>query len=235
MSSIKTKAIVIKTADVKDKDKLVYLYSLEQGMITASFKGVKGEKAKLKSAKELFCFGDFVIEQSKNLNIVIGVDIIDNFFDLTKDLDSYYEGCAILDIVGKTIKEANPLLFIEIIKALKTLCYDKIRKYYCIDKFLISIFKASGYGFLTDRCSSCNSLLSMRYFNLDSGSIVCPACKTAFCLPLTNACYSGLRILDSTPYEKLKHLKLGGMAEVQAYNLLCKNFQWRTGFTVINF
>ena len=235
MATLKTKAIVIKSTDSKDKDKIIHLFSLENGIMLASMRGVKGDKAKLKSAKEIFCFGDFVIEQTKSINIVTSVDIIDNFYDLSKDIDRYYEGCAILDIVDKIAKESDPQLFIEIIKALKTLCYDQVKKYYCIDKFLLAIFKALGYGFITDRCPSCNSLLNIRYFDFNDGSFVCPACKTALCQQVSNACYASLRILDSTPYDKLRLIKLGGMGEVQAFNFLSKNFQWRTGFTLIEF
>ena len=66
MASTKVKAIVLRAANVKDKDKFLQLYSLEQGRITVSMRGVRGDKAKLKSAKEIFCFGEFVIETAKN-------------------------------------------------------------------------------------------------------------------------------------------------------------------------
>ncbi len=234
MSTTKVKAIVVSGTKVKDKDKILNLYTLEQGNICVSMRGVRGDKAKLKSAKEIFCFGEFVIEQTKNINIVTAVDIIDNFYDLSKDIEKYYEGCAILDIVDKLFQEANAQLFIIVIKALETLCYDKVKKYYVLDKFLLDIFNAMGYQFLSNKCSSCNAVLGNKYFNLDVGEIVCPACKTASCIKVSEACYSALRILNSTSYDKLFSLKLGGMGEVEAYNLLSQNFQWRTGYKLIN-
>ena len=234
MASTKVKAIVLKGNNNKDKDKLLHLYTLEQGKMIVSMRGVRGEKAKLKSAKEIFCFGEFVIEQSKNTNIVTAVDIIDNFYDLSKDIEKYYEGCAILDIVDNMFQEINPPLFVNIIKAIKTLCYDKVKKYYVLDKFLIEIFSAMGYSFLTENCSSCKAKLSSRYFNLEIGEIVCPSCKTMTCIPISDACYSSLRLLNNTPYERLVTLKLGGNGEVQAFDLLSKNYQWRTGYKVID-
>ena len=234
MASIKTKAIVLKSMSVRDKDKLVSLYSLDLGKIYVSMKGVRGEKAKLKSAKEIFCFGEYLLEQTKNNYIVTGVDIIDNFYDLSKDIDKYYEGCAILDILDKVEAQPNPPLFIETIKALKTLCYDESKKYYCISKYLISIFTSMGYKFLSDRCSSCGCKLGAKYFNLDIGEIVCPACKTAMCVPISDNCYSSLKILDMTDYENLKNIKLNEPGIIQAFNLLCKNFQWRTGYQILN-
>ena len=233
MASTKVKAVVIKGVNVKEKDKIIYLYSLEMGKISVSMRGVRGEKAKLKFAKEPFCFGEYYLEEAHNTYIVTAVDVIDNFYDLSKDIEKYYEASAILDIVDKTTGESNPQVFIELIKALKTLCYEDVKKYYVIDKFLLSLFGAMGYQFLSDRCSSCNSLLGLKYFNLDIGDIVCPACKTSACIPISDACYSALRIIDSTPYEKLSSVKLGGMGEVQAYNLLGQNYEWRTGYSLL--
>lgn len=234
MASTKVKAIVLRAANVKDKDKFLQLYSLEQGRMTVSMRGVRGDKAKLKSAKEIFCFGEFVVETTKNSNIVTAVSIIDNFYDLSKNIEKYYEACAILDIVDKVAKEPDPRLFITIVKALETLCYDNVKKFYVIDKFLLDIFSAMGCSFITEKCSSCGSTLASRYLNLDIGELVCPACKTAACVAISDACYSVLRILSSTPYNKLATLKFGGMGEMQAFNLLSKNYEWRTGYTLIN-
>ena len=234
MSTVKVRAIVLKNMSLKEKDKLVCLYSLELGKIYVSMKGVRGEKAKLKSAKEIFCFGEFILEQTKTNYIVTGVDIIYNFYNLTKDIDKYYEGCAILDIVDKVESQPNPPLFIEIIKALKTLCYDDVKKYYCICKFLIDIFAGMGYNFITSECSSCKSQLLHKYFNLDFGELVCPACRTALCVPISEACYSSLKILNMIDYEKLKNLKLNEPGTIEAYKLLCKNFEWRTNYQVLD-
>lgn len=231
----KVKAIVLGGVNIKEKDKLIQLYTLENGKITASMKGVRGEKAKLKSAKEPFCFGEFIIEEGRGTNIITSVDIIDNFFEITKNIDKYYEGCAILDVVKKIATESNPSLFVELIKALKTLCYDDVKKYYVIDKFMISLFSAMGYDFLTEKCSACRGKLSSKYFNLDVGEIVCPSCKTSLSTPISNACYSAIRVLNNTDYEKLSTIKIGGNGEGQAYNLFCQNFEWRTGLKMINF
>ena len=232
--STKVKAIVIGGTNIKEKDRIITLFSLERGKISASMKGVRGEKAKLKSAKELFCFGEFIIEEGKNINVITSVDVLDNFYDLTKDIDKYYEGCAILDIINKVVVEPNPALFIETIKALKSLCYDKLSKFYVIDKFLITIFKAMGYDFITDKCSTCGAKLGNRYLNLDIGEIVCTNDKTSMCISVTDACYSAIKIFDMTDYEKLPTIKIGGNGEAQAFSVLSQNYEWRTGYKVLN-
>ncbi len=235
MAITKVKAIVLGGVNIKEKDKLITLFSLEKGKIAISMKGVRGDKAKLKSAKEIFTFGEYCIEEGK-INIITAVDIIDNFYDLSKDIDKYYEGCAILDIVNKiSINQSNPALFIELIKALKTLCYENVRKYYVFDKFMLSILKNMGYGFLSDKCSSCGTNLEHKFFNYDVGEIVCARCQNSLCEKLSDATFSAMKMLDNIDYEKLSTVRLGGMGEVQTYNILTKNFLFRTGQNLINF
>ncbi len=231
MATTKVKAVVVGNTNVKEKDKLITLFTLERGKMIVSMRGVRGEKAKLKNGKEIFSFGDFIVEEKGN--IVTAVDIIDNFYDLSKDIDKYYEACTILDIVAKVASEPNPLLFIELVKALKTLCYENLKKYYVVDKFLLSILKGMGYGFLTDKCSSCGGTMLQKYFNFEIGEIVCVSCKNALCESIPDSAYSAMRILDMTDYEKLSTVKLGGMGEVQAYNILSKDYMYRTGYKCI--
>lgn len=234
MASTKVKAIVVGGTNVKEKDRLLTLFTLEKGKMTVSMKGVRGDKAKLKSAKDTFTFGDFIIEEGKFSNIVTSVDVVDNFYALTKDIEKYYEGCAILDIVSKvSTEEPNPFLFIELLKALKTLCYEDVKKYYVFDKFLLDVLNGMGYRFLSENCSSCGAKLEIKYLNLQIGELVCPLCRNSFSEQISNACYSAMKILENTDYEKLSTIKLGGMGEVQAYHLLSKNFEYRTGYKIL--
>ena len=209
MSSYKINAIVLGGTNVKEKDRLLRVFSLEQGKLTLSLKGVRQEKSKLK-----------IGEKGREIDIVTGFDVIDNFSGLTKDIEKYYEGCAILDLLNAVASGANPPLFIEVISALKTLCYENLPKYYIIDKFLLSLIDALGYNFLTENCSSCQVRLTKRYLNLDIGEIVCPSCRNQNCVAISEACYSAMKLLSSSSYEKLSTIKLGGDGEKEAYNIL---------------
>ena len=231
MGSTKVKGVVIASKDFKEKDRLITLYTLEQGKMSCMMRGVRGEKAKLKAAKEVFSFGEYIIENTKGMNIITQVEVIDSFFELTRDLDKFYEGCALVDIVGKiSSEESDPRLFIELVKCLKTLCYENVHKLYVLDKFLIRVFESLGYSFITDKCSSCKAKLTgKKYFNLDIGEFVCAACKNDTCVLVSDACFGALKLLSSTDYDRLSSIKLGGDGEKECLRLLEKNFEWRMG------
>ncbi len=230
MSKTKVKALVIGAKDSKEKDKLVTLFTLEQGKLFVYFRGVKGEKAKLKEAKELFTFGEFVLEEGKFGNIVTEANIVDSFPLLRRDLNKYYEACSLLDVVNKVVKEPSPYLFIQALKALKAICYEEAPKHYALIKFLILIFEVSGFGLNFDLCASCKSKLTgKKYLNIEYGEIVCANCKQLTSIEISPVVLSALKIFKQTPFEKLKSVKIGGGGEQKALNLLSENFEWRFG------
>lgn len=233
MATIKTKAVVLGGVNIKEKDKLVDLFTLEEGRMTVSMKGVRGEKAKLKMAKEPFCFGEFVIEKGSGSGVVTQVEIIDNFYDLTKDLDKFYEGCAILDLARAVANESDPRIFIELLQALKTLCYENVRKYYVFDKFLLKITEILGFSFDKTNCESCKANLNLAHFDLNKGCLVCPNCKTENSIKVGKDTLKALQILSETDYDKLASLTLAVTSEKEVLKILALNLEWRVGVRVL--
>ncbi len=234
MATIKTKAIVLGNINYKEKDKLVDLFTLEEGRLAVSMKSVRDSKAKLKMAKEPFCFGEFIIENTKGNNIVTQVEIIDNFYDLTKDIDKFYEGCAILDLIKSVATDqSDSFIFIELLKALKTICYENVKKYYVFDKFLLKITEIMGYSFVFEKCSSCDATLKIVYFDLNKGSFVCPNCKTENSFKVGFEAYKSLQLLKDCDYDKLKTLCLVNNTEKEILKILALNLEWRAGLKIL--
>ncbi len=229
MASSKVTAIVIGGTDVKEKDRIINLFTLEKGVIPAVLRGVRGNNAKLKSAKDVFSMGEFILEEGNHMAVITGFEMVDNFYNLTTNLDKYYEACCLLDIVNKAVKEPSSRMFYELIKALKVICYDNVRKYYCVDKFLLTLFDDAGYGFISNKCSGCGQKLKERFFNVDIGAYVCDVCRNSQALFVPETCAAAIKLISSTDYDKLKTVKFAKRGEEQAYNLLKYNFFARYG------
>ena len=232
LDTIKTRAIVLSSIDYKEKDKFVTLFSLEYGLITAKLKSVKASTAKLKFAKEPFCFGEFIIQ--KPANVITSVEVIDTFYDVTKSLEKFYNACAIVEIVKKAVQEGetNQPLFVSTLKALGTICYEN-KQDYALVKFMVEILEAMGYQFTLDKCSECGQdFLNKKWLNLDYGEIVCNACKSQNCVEISNKCHSALKILKNTEYEKLKTINLAKGSEKECLEILTLNFQNRFNINI---
>ena len=114
-------AIVIKATDFRDNDKMITLFSAEEGKTSAIMKGVKKKDAKLKFACQLFNYGEYeLIMPSAS---VTGCSQKDSFFAVTADYEAFLAACVIAEVLSGdfTGNENCAALFSEALKALTAL------------------------------------------------------------------------------------------------------------------
>ncbi len=223
----KIKAIVIKANDRKEKDKNILLFSLEQGKLWATLKGVKSPSAKLKGAQNPFVFGEFLLEDGKAGKIVTGYEAIETFHEISEDIDKYFEGAAVLQVISLLeIAENNAQLFALTLKTLKSICFSKTRSIYALNKFLLEVFALSGAPIYTDKCSCCGSVANEKYFlDYKDGELVCASCKSFGCEELSKTTYMALKILSNTDFDGLSTIKLAEGSELALLKVLSRNFE----------
>ena len=227
----KIKAIVIKSSDRKEKDKNILLFSLEEGKIWATLKGVKSPNAKMKIAQNPFCFGEYILEEGKAGKIVTSFEAIETFHEISEDVDKYFEGTSILEILNavEISNEAERVkLFMLAIKALKSLCFDNNQNLCVLNKFLLSLFEILGTPIVTGKCSCCgNKTFDKIYIDYSTGELVCTNCVKFGCEELTKTTYAALKILQQTDFDQLKTLKLAEGSPLGLLRVLVRNFENR--------
>lgn len=214
MEQIKTQAVVLRTVAYKDNDKLLTLFSLENGKIFAGIKGVLKPKAKLAFAAQPFCFGTFHLAQKGTYSTVVGCDAEDLFFDITKDIERYYYGATLLEICDILVKENEPnvALFINLLKALKLLAYDKCEPLAVVNKFVIDALKFAGYKIDFLKCKKClNETINKPFFSFSRGGVVCFPCASreypGDIKELSNGEFAIFKLLQGVEIENLTRYK----------------------------
>lgn len=227
----KIQAIVIKASDKKEKDKSILLFSIEKGKSWATLKGVKAPKAKMKIAQNPFCFGEFLLEDGRAGQIVSGFSSIETFHEISEDVDKYFEGNALLEVVNclefSNLTEQKEV-FVLLLKCLKKLCFDKVGQGLILDKFLLEIFKIQGFPVNIEKCSCCGAKIFEKvYFDYQSGELVCPSCKGFNSEELSKTTYLALKILSASDFERLSTIKLAQGSELGLLKVLVRNFEAR--------
>lgn len=231
MEEVKLQAVVLSSFDYKEKDKLVKFFSLELGLISAVLKGVRQENAKLKFASQPFCFLEVMLVKKSDLYIVKSADLKDSFFDLTKNIENYYLSFSLLELVQTSLmnEEPNPLVFINLLKALKQICYDNLPAHLVTLKFSLGMLKVLGYRFNFKVCEACKMpFVNKKHLNLETGAFVCGACVTPSCLSVSNNVFTLLQLLYQTEIDKLNTIQAIESVVKEALNLVIKNFEART-------
>ncbi|MBO5926949.1 MAG: DNA repair protein RecO, partial [Clostridia bacterium] len=175
---VKVNALVIKAIDYKDNDRVLTLYSLEKGKITAGIKGIKKAGAKLKFASEPFCFAEYVLAEKSGKFTVIGASCIDLFYELRLDIKKHYLSAVIIDFLNNNTESENPdlYLFDLAINTIKNICYNSNERAETAN-FLYRAIENSGYGFNDTVCRSCGSVIKNRvFFRYKDASFSCLDC-----------------------------------------------------------
>jgi DNA repair protein RecO (recombination protein O) len=231
MSEIKLQAIVLSSYDYKEKDKLVTLFSLEEGIISAVVKGVKKEGAKLKFAVQPFCFLNAILVKRGNFYTLTSAELQDSFFDLTKNITSYYVAFSLLEVVQVSMmqNEPNPLVFVNLLKALKQICYDNLPAKLVLVKFMVGMLKVLGYRFNFKMCASCQMpFVNKKYLNLETGAFVCGSCVVPTCALVESDVFLFIQLLYQTEMERLGSIQAKETVVNNALKLITQNFEHRT-------
>ncbi len=175
----KLSGIVLKGISYGENDKILTVFTLEKGLISAKIKGVKKAGAKLKFASEPFCFAEFVLSSSSNKRTVIGATLIESFYPLRENLIKYYAGATILEFVLRFSKEniVDKELFFTVIEGLKELAYSEKEPTFVLTKFLLQSLKETGYALNLNCCARCGcEEFDRAFFDYNSGCFYCEDC-----------------------------------------------------------
>ena len=144
---ITVNAIVLRAVDYKEFDRILTIYSLEHGKLSANAAGVKKPKAKLKHAAQPLVFGEFDLMPTKAGHRLMTARPIDTFFDIHKNIEAYFAAAAVLELADIFATEtADPQLFLLVVNTVKDLTYGTRAAKDITAEFLTEFLKISGYG-----------------------------------------------------------------------------------------
>ena len=208
---IKVNALVIKAIDYKDNDRILTLYSLEKGKITAGIKGVKKAGAKLKFASEPFCFAEYILAEKGGRYTVTTASYIDCFYDLRLNLEKYYYSAVVSDFLNVHIENEmpDPYLFDLAINSIKNICYSDCEKMH-LANFLFKAVEALGYGISSLNCEACGDKINGRvFFRCKDASFACESCREDNFIEIKKQTYEALNLLKEENLDLLKDNKDG--------------------------
>jgi len=231
LSILETKAVIIKTQDFKENDKLVWFYTEKLGKITAVVRGAKKSKSKFLALTLPLCYGEYMVYKGKNLYTLQEGKIINSFQGLLDNLhkltfSSYL--CELIDIACSD-NEINVELFRNLVTTLYLLNTNALDYELLIRAFELKLLKSTGYNLTLDRCSICRKKISSsNYISLSYYGGVCEECPREHGLFISKGAYNALRFLMNMNVDKLYRLNLNNdiKAEIEKVTtfLICNNY-----------
>ncbi len=211
-----TLAVVIRTVDFNDNDKMVTLLTRDYGRMSAKMRGAKKPASKLFSAASLFCCGDYTFFEKDGRFGVKGCAIRRTFFGLQSDYDAYTAACFIADAVDKVAQEDDVPsgLFALTVNALFVLDTGTASAGTVLCYFLQRLLYIEGVYPSLSECAVCGSAPPFVRFSASHGGALCPSCgRDHGGIVLDEALLCALRLLAHTAAKDLGSLDIN--ADVQ--------------------
>lgn len=196
---IKEYGIVLGSSDLGEADRLITLLTINSGKIVAKIKGVKKPKAKLSYASFPFNMGEYLLVKRGRSFTVTNCNYIDNFGNLTADLNKYYAGAGCLEVAKLVTKENmdSYKLFMLLSKTLKELNYNENCNIFTVlSKFMVEVLDYVGFKLSIDETSGTN-------FDFSNGRL--GAYTDENCVSLTTEDAEELKKLITTSVEDIDY------------------------------
>lgn len=120
MSLIKTRGIILKIREYKEKDNLIYIFSGTEGKITVMARGVRSAKGRNQAAVQPMTLCDFVLYSGKNIHGLNEAFVVHSFNTVKSDYDRIAYGSYFLELADIALadREPNERYFLDLIKAM---------------------------------------------------------------------------------------------------------------------
>ena len=174
---LKVDALVLRTADYGENDKMLTLFSLQRGKISAAAKGVRKAGAKLRFAAQPFCFAEYVLVKRGERCTVISAANTDGFYALREDIGKFYAAACVCGVCDALLYDGivNEALFLYAVNALRAMCDGDAAE--ALIAFCIRACELSGYRLSLRGCAGCGAELDGRaFFDVADGSFSCAEC-----------------------------------------------------------
>lgn len=171
------RGLIIRTVDIKETDRLVTIFTEENGAMTALARGARSLKSRKLAATMQFCYGRYVLYKQGDKFWVKEAELLENFFDIRQSI----EGLALANYICEVLSDVT------VAEAEKDLLRLSLNSLYAISKGLYSFEKikaafeiraVSILGFMPGvlTCHQCDERGGDFFFDIMGGIIECRAC-----------------------------------------------------------
>jgi DNA repair protein RecO (recombination protein O) len=175
----RVEGFVIRRMDYGEADRILTLYTRQEGRVRAIAKGVRRPTSRLAGHLELFVHADLLLARGRELDIVTQVETIESFRRVREELERSSYAYYLAELTDALTEERleNPAAFTALLEALQGLeSADEPRL--IVLYFVLQLLGAVGYRPELNRCLRCRAEIrpERNYFSVEQGGLLCPAC-----------------------------------------------------------
>ena len=179
---LKTEAVVLSKLNYSDSSKIVSLYTLSNGRMSAIVKGGRRKNSKIGNIIDPLNVIDVVLykKESRDIQLISDAVLVSHSPNIREDIDKLKYSYAVLELVRNLTleNETNERLFKGIKRILDLFNKGEEIPEVIFCRFFFFFLKEIGYDIQVKHCAFCNKDLLNNgdfFFNYDKG-IICADC-----------------------------------------------------------
>ena len=176
---ITTNALVLRAVDYKESDKILTLFTQEQGKLTASARGCRKKGSAIAAGCQLLCWSEVVLYEYQGRWLVKEAATQRQFRGVRDDLEKLALACYFAEVTELLAVEGmpSPELLSLMLNSLHAL--DQMNKPLPLVKaaFELKAICLAGYEPLLEGCAVCGAEPADPRFHLSEGVLHCAACR----------------------------------------------------------
>jgi DNA repair protein RecO (recombination protein O) len=174
-------AVVIKSRNLGEADKLITLYSRERGKVRAVARGARRPRNRLAASTEIFTHGNYLLFANQGLDNISQCEITESFRGLRESLEGAAAATYCLEIVERMTEEEEPGgdLFPFLLAMLRVLAADEEDLELAVRVFELGLLARLGYLPEFSQCVNCGCEVKQgASFSAALGGVLCGDCRT---------------------------------------------------------
>lgn len=176
--NVEVKGLVLKTTNFKEADRILTVFTEEQGAISIIATGARSLKSRKMSSTMQFCYSSFVLTKVGEYYRIKEVELIESFYGIRNSIEGLALAGYIAEVLSDvTVAEADRELLRLSLNSLYAVSEGKhpIEKI----KAAFELRCAAVLGFMPDviGCTQCSKRSGDFYFDIMGGSILCYDCN----------------------------------------------------------
>lgn len=227
--TFRLQALVLRHLNWGEADRLITLYSREEGKRRAVAKGVRKLRSRKSGHLEPFSQVNLLLARGRDLPIITQVETIKPFSSLREDLHLLSYASYIVELVDRfTIEEeSNPEVYQLLLNSFDRLSQGAEATFE-VRYFELQFLNSIGFRPELSECVVCREKIQpqAQYFSFELGGVVCPNCKpklpVAYSVSLETLKY--LRHLQRSSYAEARKARIPPLVQVEMESLLGRYF-----------
>ena len=240
---LKTKGIILRETDYRDRDKLLTVLTSDHGKLTVKAGGIKGARNTMKASCQLMAYSELTLMEQKDRYVLTEGSAVELFSEIQQDIELLSLASYFLQVTDFVAQEEDPCP--EILSLLLNSLYalGKLKLSQSLVKAVFEFRLACLLGFQPDLSGcTCGRGGEPNFFSLTRGCLLCETCGNVpqegeLRMPVTAGVLSAMEYIAASHPSKLCSFRLAPSALRQLVGIteayLCTRLE--RGFYTLDF